>query len=105
MADVNTDSYPKPQPPQNPLDQILKVGQTADVLGNMEVGKGIQAAIQPDGTIDRNVLAQVLKGSVAGSMQAPKALDALEKLRQAGYAADKEGIEALRSQLGYSAQL
>ena len=93
MADVDVSSYPKPQPPGNPLDQILKVGQTADVLGNLEVGKGIQQAIQPDGTIDRNILAQVLKGSVAGSMQAPKALNALETLRQAGYAADTQGLQ------------
>src|ERR1700721_1106522 len=94
MADnFSTESYPKPQPPQNPLDQILKVGQTADTLGNIAVGQGIQQAIQPDGTIDRNVLAQVLKGSVAGSMKAPQALNALETLRQACYAADAQGLQ------------
>ncbi len=92
MAEVDTSSYLKPGPPQNPLDQILKTGQAADVLGNIEVGKGIQQAIQPDGTIDRNILAQILKGSVAGSMQAPKALNALETLRHAGYAADTQGL-------------
>jgi hypothetical protein len=95
MADVGVDTstYPHPQPPQNPLDQILKVGQAASTLGDIEVGKGMQAAIQPDGTIDRNALAQVLKGSVAGSMKAAPALNAVETLRQAGYAADTQGLQ------------
>lgn len=105
MAEVDTSSYPRPQAPQNPLDQIMKVRDTAGALGDIEVGKGIQQAIQPDGTIDRNTLAQILKGSVAGSMKAPQALNALETLRQAGYAADEKGIDALRNQMGYSAQL
>src|SRR5438445_13486667 len=94
MADMggmsaDTSSYPKPST-QNPLDQILK---TNEVLGQYEVGRGVQQAIQPDGTIDRNILAQVLKGSIAGSMQAPKALNALETLRHAGYAADTQGLQ------------
>jgi len=99
MADVDTSSYPKPGAPQNPLDQILKVGQTADTLGNLAVGQGLQQAIQPDGTIDRNVLAQVLKGSVAGSMKAPEALSAVERLRQAGYAADTQGLQNFNTRL------
>lgn len=104
MVDVNTDSYPKPQPPTNPLDQILKVGQAADTLGNVAVGQGIQQAIQPDGTIDRNTLAQVLKGSVAGSMKAPQALSALETLRNAGYAADAQGLQNFNTRMGLVAR-
>ncbi len=100
MADVDTSSYPRPGPPANPLDQILKTGQVADTLGQFEVGKGIQQAIQPDGTIDRNVLAQVLKGSIAGSMQAPKALNALETLRNAGYSADAQGLLNFNERMG-----
>lgn len=103
MVDVNTDSYPRPQPPQNPLDQILKVGQTADVLGQIEVGKGMQAAIQPDGSVDRNALAQILKGTVAGSMAAPKAFSAIEHLRNAGHAADEQAIRSQLAQVQYVA--
>lgn len=105
MAEVDTSSYPRPQPPQNPLDQILKVGQTADVLGNIEVGKGMQAAIQPDGSVDRNALAQVLKGSIAGSMKAPEALTSIERLRQAGHIADQAGIESTLKQLDFTGQV
>lgn len=100
MAEVSTESYPRPQPPQNPLDQILKVGQTADVLGNIEVGKGMQAAIQPDGSVDRNALAQILKGTVAGSMAAPKALTAVEHLRNAGHQADAAGLQNFSTRMG-----
>lgn len=101
MADIGTDtsSYPKPQPPGNPLDQILKVGQTADVLGNLAIGQGVQQAIQPDGTIDRNALAQVLKGSVAGSMKAIPTLNAVEQLRQAGYSADTQGLQNFNTRM------
>lgn len=101
MADgVDTSSYPRPQPPQNPLDQILKVGQTAGVLGDIEVGKGMQAAIQPDGSVDRNALAQILKGTVAGSMAAPKALTAVEHLRNAGHQADAAGLQNFNTRMG-----
>lgn len=93
MAEVDTSSYPRPQAPQNPLDQILKVGQVADTLGGIEVGKGMQAAIQPDGSVDRNALAQILKQTVAGSMAAPKALTAVEHLRNAGHQADAAGLQ------------
>lgn len=106
MAEIGTDtsSYPRPQPPQNPLDQILKVRDTAGALGDIEVGKGLQQAIQPDGSIDRNILAQVLKGSVAGSMRAPQALNALETLRQAGYAADAQGLQNFHTRMGLVAR-
>lgn len=103
MAEVDTSSYPRPQPPQNPLDQILKVRDTAGALGDIEVGKGMQAAIQPDGSVDRNVLAQILKGSVAGSMQAPKAFSAIEALRNAGHAADEQAIRSQMAQVQYVA--
>lgn len=103
MAEVDTSSYPRPQAPQNPLDQILKVGQVADTLGGIEVGKGMQAAIQPDGSVDRNVLAQILKGSVAGSMAAPKAFSAIEALRNAGHAADEQAVRSQMAQVQYVA--
>ncbi len=102
MAEIGTDtsSYPRPQPQQNPLDQILKVGQAADTLGQIEVGKGMQQAIQPDGSVDRNALAQILKGTVAGSMAAPKALSAIEHLRNAGHQADATGLQNFSTRMG-----
>lgn len=103
MAEVDTSSYLKPQQPQNPLDQILKVRDTAGALGDIEVGKGVQQAIQPDGSIDRNVLAQILKGSVAGSMAAPKAFSAIEALRNAGHAADEQAVRSQMAQVQYVA--
>lgn len=103
MAEVDTSSYPRPGQPQNQLDQILKVGQVADTLGGIEVGKGMQAAIQPDGSVDRNALAQILKGSVAGSMQAPKAFSAIEALRNAGHAADEQAVRSQMAQVQYVA--
>lgn len=101
MADVgfDTSSYPKPQPPSNPLDQITRVGQVADTLGNMEVGKAVQGAIQPDGSIDRNGVAQALKGSVAGSMKAIPTLDAFEKLRASGHVADMAGLDNFQKRM------
>lgn len=100
MAEVDTSSYPRPQAPQNPLDQILKVGQVADTLGGIEVGKGMQAAIQPDGSVDRNALAQILKQTVAGSMAAPRALTAVEHLRNAGHQADAAGLQNFNTRMG-----
>lgn len=103
MAEVDTSSYPRPGQPQNPLDQILKVGQVADTLGGIEVGKGMQQAIQPDGSVDRNVLAQILKQTVAGSMAAPKAFSAIEALRNAGHAADEQAVRSQMAQVQYVA--
>lgn len=104
MPEVDTSSYPRPQPPQNPLDQIMKVGQAADTIGNLEVGKGLQQAIQPDGSIDRNTLAQILKGSVAGSMKAPEALTSIERLRQQGHISDMAGVDSTLKQLSFVGQ-
>lgn len=100
MAEVDTSSYPRPQPPSNPLDQITKFGQTADVLGNLEAGKAVQGAIGPDGEIDRNALAQSLKGTVAGSMKAIPTLNAYETLRNAGHVADQAGLENFQKRMG-----
>lgn len=101
MAEVDTSSYPKPQPqPQgNPLDQITKFGQVADMLGNIEAGKAVQGAIGPDGEIDRNALAQSLKGSVAGSMKAIPTLNAYETLRNAGHVADQAGLDNFQKRM------
>lgn len=97
MAEVDTSSYPRPQPgSNNPFDMITNVGKMADTLGNLEVGRGVQAALQPDGSIDRNELAGVLGQSRAGAMKAIPTLDALEKLRTAGYQADANGLDTLQ---------
>lgn len=101
MAEVDTSSYPRPQPQgNNPLDMITKVGQVADVLGNIESGKAVQGAIGPDGEIDRNALAQSLKGTVAGSMKAIPTLNAYETLRNAGHVADQAGLENFQKRMG-----
>jgi hypothetical protein len=100
MPDFDFSSYPKPQNQQtNPLDMILKVGQVADTLGNLEAGKAVQGAIGPDGEIDRNAVAQALKGSVAGSMKAIPTLNAYEQLKNAGHVADQAGLENFQKRM------
>lgn len=101
----DTSSYPKPQPPQNPLDSIIKVGQVADTLGNVEAGKAVQGALNDDGTIDQNRLAASLKGTVAGSMKAIPTLDALQKLRNAGFAADQAGLDTFQKRMAITSHL
>lgn len=99
MAEVDTSSYPRPQPQSNPLDQITKFGQIADTLGGIEAGKAVQGAIGPDGEIDRNALAQALKSTVAGSMKAIPTLNAYEQLRNAGHVADQAGLENFQKRM------
>lgn len=99
MAEVDTSSYPRPQPQANPLDTITKFGQAADAIGNLEAGKAVQGAIGPDGEIDRNALAQALKGTVAGSMKAIPTLQAHEQLRNAGFISDQSGLDTFRKRM------
>lgn len=107
MPDFNfdTSSYPRPQPAQNPLDTILKTGQVADTLGNIEAGKAVQGALAEDGSIDQNKLATALKSTVAGSMKAIPTLDALQKLRHAGFAADQAGIDTFQKRMAVTSHL
>lgn len=99
MAEFDTSSYPRPQAPQNPLDMLTKVGQVADVLGNIEAGKAVQGAIQPDGTMDQNALAQALKRTTVGSMKAIPTLSAFEQLRNAGHVADQAGLDNFQKRM------
>lgn len=108
MADFNfdTSSYPKPQNQQtNPLDSIIKFGQVADTLGNVEAGKAVQGALNDDGTIDQNRLAASLRGTVAGSMKAIPTLDALQKLRANGFAADQAGLDTFQKRMAVTSHL
>src|ERR1700679_4355224 len=100
MTDVDTSSYPRPQPAANPFDTITRYGQAASAIGDVEAGKAVQGAILPDGSIDRNALAQSLKGTVAGSMKAIPTLNAYEQLRQAGHVAGEAGLENFQKRVG-----
>jgi|HubBroStandDraft_3_1064219.scaffolds.fasta_scaffold06212_4 hypothetical protein len=99
MVDVNTDSYPKPQPPVNPFDTITKFGQAADVMGNVAAGKAVQGAVQPDGSIDQNALTQGLVSTPAGSMKALQTMTAFQQLRQAGHVADIAGLDNFQKRM------
>lgn len=99
MAEVDTSSYPRPQPQVNPLDQIVKFGQAANAIGDVEAGKAVQGAIGPNGDIDQNMLAQALKSTVAGSMKAIPTLDAHQRLRDAGFVSDQAGLETFRKRM------
>lgn len=109
MADptstVDTSIYRQPAP-QNPLDMITKVGQAADSLGGLAVGKATQGAIDPStGEIDQNQLMQALRGSVAGSMKAIPTANALQQLRSAGFQADQAGLETFQKRMAITHNL
>ena len=99
MTDVDTSSYPKPQPPQNPLDQITHIGQAMSSLGDIAVGQSVQGAVQPDGSIDQNALTQQLGSSVAGASKLIPTLTAFQQLRQAGHVADIAGLDDFQKRM------
>lgn len=98
MAEVDTSIY-KQQPQQNPLQMLTQIGQAAGSLGDIAAGQAVQGAMGPDGQIDRNQLAKLLTGSVAGSMKAIPTLNALEQLKSAGFAADQSGLETFQKRM------
>lgn len=102
MADygqVDTSIY-RPQPQPNPLATIAGVGHAADSLGNLAVGGALQQAIDPaTGQIDANKVAALLQQSPVGAMKAPQTLDALNRLRSSGYAADQAGLETFQKRM------
>lgn len=109
MADIgsfDTSSYPKPQPQaNNPLAMVSDIAKLQSSLGDLEVGKGVQQAMGPDGQIDHNKLATFLGQSPAGASKAIPTLDALAKLKQAGFAADASGLETLQKRLALTGHL
>lgn len=97
---IDTSMYPKPAAPTNPLDLISKLGGVQDSLGKIAVGQGMQDALDPEtGNIDQNKLLSTLKQSPAGAAQAVPTLDALAKLKQAGFAADAAGLETFQKRM------
>lgn len=102
---VDTSIY-RQQPQQNPLDTIGKLGGALDTLGEIEVGKAQQSALNPQtGEIDRNELARMLQQTVAGSRKAIPTLNALETLKSAGYAADQAGLETFQKRMAITHHL
>jgi len=109
MADIGSfdfSSYPKPQPQaNNPLSMLTDVAKMQSAIGELEVGKGVQQAMGPDGQIDRNKLATFLGQSPAGASKAIPTLDALEKLKSAGFAADATGLDTLQKRLALTSHM
>lgn len=105
VGGVDTSIY-RQQPQQNPLAQIQQLGGALDTLGEIEVGKAQQSALNPQtGEIDRNELARMLQQTIAGSRKAIPTLDALEKLRSAGYGADQAGLETFQKRMAITHHL
>lgn len=105
VGGVDTSIY-RQQPQQDPLGQIGKLGGALDTLGEIEVGKAQQSALNPQtGEIDRNELARMLQQTIAGSRKAIPTLDALEKLRSAGYGADQAGLETFQKRMAITHHL
>lgn len=98
MAEVDTSIY-APRPQQNPFDMITGIGKAADTLGNLAVGQSVQGAMGHDGEIDQNMLAKLLTQSPAGAMKAIPTLDALQKLKQAGFQTDQAGLETFQKRM------
>lgn len=104
-ASVDTSIY-RQAPPANPLASILQIGQAADAMGNIAAGQATQQAINPQtGEIDRNMLAGLLKQTVAGSMKAIPTLNAVEQLRNAGHIADVSGLENFQKRMAITHHL
>lgn len=102
---VNTDIY-RPQPQQNPLAMITQIGQASDALGKISLGGAMQGALDPEsGTVDQNKLLSMLRQTPAGAAQAVPAMDALARLRQAGFAADQAGVETLQKRMALTSHL
>lgn len=105
VGGVDTSIY-RQQPQQDPLGQIQKLGGALDTLGEIEVGKAQQSALNPQtGEIDRNELARMLQQTIAGSRKAIPTLDALEKLKQAGYGTDQAAMETYQKRMAITHHL
>jgi hypothetical protein len=105
MPEIDTSIY-RPVAQPNPLDTLTKFGTAADALGNIAVGGAVQQAIDPrTGQIDRGALAGLLKQSQAGSMKAIPTMNALEQLRNAGFAADQQGLETFQKRMAITHHL
>lgn len=105
VGGVDTSIY-RQQPQQDPLGMIQKLGGALDTLGELEVGKAQQSALNPQtGEIDRNEVARMLQQTIAGSRKAIPTLDALEKLRSAGYGADQAGLETFQKRMAITHHL
>lgn len=102
---VDTSIY-RQQPQQDPLGVIQKLGGALDTLGELEVGKAQQSALNPQtGEIDRNEVARMLQQTIAGSRKAVPTLNALEQLKSAGYAADQAGLETFQKRMAITHHL
>lgn len=104
---VDTSFYPKPSQPQNPLASIVQTVQGAEALGKAAAGSAVQQAIDPDtGQIDQNKVAGLLKqaGPIGGMAAAPT-LDALARLRQAGYASDQAALDTFQKRMAVTHHL
>lgn len=101
---VDTSIYNRPAGP-NPLQNIMELGKAADTMGNFAVGGAVQGAMGTDGNIDQNALANILKQSPVGAMKAIPTMDALTKLREAGFSADQAGLETFQKRMAITHHL
>ncbi len=87
-------------PPPDPLDQVAKIGGIANALGPLVAGRAMQGALDPGtGQVDQNKLLSTLRQSPIGAAHAVPTMDALQKLRSAGYAADQAGLDTFQKRM------
>ena len=104
MAEVDTSFYKVPQQP-SVFDLVSKMGGAADALGKLEVGKAVQQSTDDQGNIDRASVLNLLKQSPVGAMKAIPTADSLERLRQAGFAADQAALDTYQKRLAIVSHL
>lgn len=105
MAEVDTSIY-RQQPQPSPLDMITKIGGAANALGDLAQGSAMQQALDPaTGQVDQNKLLGLLKQSPVGANRAVPAMNALQQLRSAGYAADQAGLETFQKRMALTSHL
>lgn len=103
---IDVSMYNKGPAPVNPLDTMIKVGQTAQALAPLALGSAMQQAVDPaTGNVDQNRLLSSLRQSPVGAAQSVPAMMALQQLRQAGFAADQAGLETFQKRMALVSHL
>jgi hypothetical protein len=102
---IDTSMY-RTAAPANPFETITQVGHAAGALGDLMVGRAMQQAIDPaTGEVDQNRLLGMLRQSPVGAARAVPAMQALQQLKAAGYAADQAGLETFQKRMAITHHL
>lgn len=104
---VDTSIYkPLMERKTDPFGAVKNLGSTANALAPLMVGRAVQEASNPEtGQINQNKVLDLLRQNPIGASQAIPTMDALARLRQAGFAADQAGLETFQKRMATAAHL